>query len=419
MSSHNLSDLKAFLDGSPTSWHATKQMSERLAFKEFQSLDEGSAWELQRGKSYFVHRDGALCAFRLPLKRPKRIVLFASHTDSPALKLKPSPLMRKENMLQLGVEVYGAPLLSSWLNRDLYLAGRVVILKANGSVEEQLISLTDQVLCIPQLAIHLDREVNEKGLLLNKQEHLIPILGIDSPETSLEGLIKQQVPCEKVLAHDLMLVPKEGAAFIGLHQEMIASYRLDNLAGAYATLSALISLQEPPPDVLQMALFFDHEEVGSISREGAASSFAMDIIDRLQLSAEEKRMFKSKSLCVSIDMAHALNPNYAAKYDPQHAPLLGGGVVLKYNANQKYASSAPSAAHIAKACHDLNLPLQCYTARSDAPCGSTVGPILAQTLGIHTVDVGCAGLSMHSIREIIAQRDYLDLVRLLTHLLGA
>lgn len=414
-----LDALKTFLDSSPTSWHAAQQMSHECVQKDFQLLDEGHTWELQKGKSYCVRREGSLCAFRLPLKRPKRLVLLASHTDSPALKLKPNPLQIQENMIQLGVEVYGSPLLCSWLNRDLYLAGRVVVLTEEGLVEEHLISLNDLILVIPQLAIHLDRDVNEKGLFLNKQEHLLPLCGIEAPDASLEAWIQQHIPCKKVLAHDLMLVPKEGSSYIGLNQTLISSYRLDNLAGAYASLCALVALSEPPLDVLQMALFFDHEEVGSSSREGAASSFALDVMDRLQLSAEEKCIFKSKSLCVSVDMAHALNPNYPAKYDLLRAPLIGRGVVLKSNAHHKYASSASSSAQIVKACHELNIPLQYYTARSDMPCGSTVGPLIAQTLGIRTVDIGCAGLSMHSIREVIAGRDYLDLVHLLTHLMQA
>jgi aspartyl aminopeptidase len=202
---------------------------------------------------------------------------------------------------------------------------------------------------------------------------------------------------------------------------MIASYRLDNLASVHAALSAFGHLEAPAQDTLQMLCLWDHEEIGSVTKEGATSPFVSDLFERIgyafQMDTEEKILLKNHSLCVSVDMAHAFNPNYAKKYEPQHQPLLGEGIVIKYNANQKYASNALSAAVIIRACQHLNLPYQSYVNRSDIPSGTTVGPLFAQAMGINTVDIGCPELSMHSIREVMACKDYLHLVQLLTYLL--
>ena len=423
--SHILGDFKTFLDASPTSWHAVKEMGNRLAIREFIPLNEGEKWHLEKGKKYFVERGGALCAFCVPEAKPKRAIILAAHTDSPALKIKPVPAFQKENMLQFGVEVYGSPLLSSWLNRDLTLAGRVVITNGHKEPKVRLVHLDDTTLIIPQLAVHLDREVNEKGLHLNKQEHLCPIIGLSdefkNPLDALEKLLRRHLSFNHLLSFELFLVPQEKAQFAGMENEFLASYRIDNLTGAHAALSAMGHFQKPSQHLMQMALFWDNEEIGSRSKEGAASPFLNDVLQRigysLKLDAEDVLLLKNSSLCVSIDMAHALNPNHPKKHDPHHAPLLGKGIVLKYNADQKYASNALSAAVITHACQKLNLPCQSYVCRTDMTCGSTVGPIVAGNTGINTVDIGCPQLSMHSIREMMACQDYLDMVRLLTHLL--
>ena len=420
--SHILTEFKTFLDRSPTAWHAVKEIGNRLALHDFIPLDNEGMWSLEPGKKYFTEQGGALCAFSLPSGKPTRSILLASHTDSPALKVKPNPTFTKENMTLLGVEVYGSPLLSSWLNRDLILAGRVVTAASRGRYEEKLVILDDAPLIIPQLAIHLDREVNEKGVILNKQEHLCPILGLSIEEKNpIEALLKKSLSFTSLLSFELFLVPKEQAEFIGWKNELIASYRIDNLASAHAALTAFAVAKKPTTQTIQMAIFFDHEEVGSRSFSGAASTFLNDTLQRigsqLKMSAEELILLKNHSLCVSIDMAHALNPNYPQKYDPQHQPLLGKGVVLKHNADQKYASNALSSAVIVHACQSLGLPLQSFVCRSDLPCGSTVGPIIAHNTGINTVDIGCPQLSMHSIREVLSCKDYLDMTQLLTYLL--
>jgi aspartyl aminopeptidase len=423
--SHILDDLKSFLDRSPTAWHAVQQLGNRLAVQDFSPLDEGEKWKLEAGQKYFVIRGGSLCAFSLPKKVPSKVVVLASHTDSPALKIKPQAEFKKENMTMIGVEVYGSPLLTSWLNRDLVIAGRVSVADAQHKIEDRLVMIDDALLVIPQLAIHLDREVNEKGLLINKQEHLNAILSIEENATSLKGaleiLLRRHLSFHTLLAFDLFLVPFEKSRFIGAQNEMIASTRLDNLASAHACAAAIARAEKPKAHLLQMALFWDHEEIGSRSTEGAYSTFFSDVLTRIRsfykMDEEELLCMKNRSLCLSVDVTHALNPNYEKRYEPHHKPLLGKGIVLKYNADLRYASSAPTAAFIANLCHKINLPYQSYVTRSDVLCGTTVGPIFGHTTGIPVVDLGCPLLSMHSAREVIAAADFVDLCQLLTHAL--
>jgi len=423
--SHILDDLKSFLDRSPTAWHAVQQLGNRLATQDFSPLDEGEKWKLEAGQKYFVVRGGSLCAFCLPQTTPKKAIVLASHTDSPALKIKPQAEFKKENMTMIGVEVYGSPLLTSWLNRDLAIAGRIVVTDAHHKIEERLVILDDALLVIPQLAVHLDREVNEKGLLLNKQEHLNAILSIEENPSSLKGileiLLRRHLSFHTLLAFDLFLVPVEKSRFIGAQNEMIASSRLDNLCSAHACATAIARSEKQKGNLLQMAFFWDHEEIGSRSVEGAYSNFFSDVLTRIRsfykMDEEELLCLKNHSLCLSVDVTHALNPNYEKRYEPHHKPLLGKGIVLKYNADHRYATSAPTAALIADLCHKLNLPFQTYVTRSDILCGTTVGPIFGSTTGIPVVDLGCPQLSMHSVREVIAASDFIDLCQLLTHAL--
>lgn len=414
-----IEDFKKFIERSPTSWHAVQQMGNRLALKDFTPLTENESWQLEPGKGYFVIRGGSLCAFRMPEKTPSRLRIVAAHSDSPALKLKPHPEFAKENMALLGVEVYGGPLLSSWLNRDLGIAGRIFITNNHGKIEEKLIFLDDAPIFIPQLAIHLDREVNEKGLILNKQDHLNAIVAISNEAStfSLESLLHRSVSFKDILSFDLFLVPLEKPRFVGAHSEMLAAYRIDNLTSCYACIAAIAS-SVPSQETLQMALFWDHEEIGSRSAEGAASTFFHDVLVRLRLASklnEEAMMqLKARSLCISADMAHAMNPNYEQKTEPQHKVMLGKGLAIKFNADLRYATDARSAAQIISLCRKHNIPHQHYVNRSDIPSGSTIGPIFAHSAGINVADVGCPQLSMHAAREVIALTDFLSLTELLT-----
>jgi len=385
------------------------ELEARLVESGFLPLKEERIWELESGKSYYLTREGACAAFSIPQNPIQKALILAAHTDSPALKLKVHPEVHKGGMTLFAVEPYGAPLLNAWLNRDLAIAGKIV----GPDLVSKLVFLDDSPCTIPQLAIHLDRKVNEEGLVLNRQEHLLPIMGAGT--FSLEEFLG-----EEILSHDLFVVPIEESRLLGRKGEWIGSYRIDNLVGTHAALMALLE-SRVSEETLQLALFLDHEEVGSKSATGAASSFVTDLFERilscLEIEKEELYALKSRSKIVSIDMAHAFHPSYANRYDPNSPPILGGGIVIKYNADQKYATTAEGAAWVIQACKALQLPYQSFVARSDVGCGSTIGPILSERLGMTTVDLGIAQLSMHSAREVIAGQDHLALCRLLTHLI--
>lgn len=412
-----IEDFKQFIERSPTSWHAVQQMGNRLALKDFTPLYESDSWQLEPNKGYFVVRGGSLCAFRIPEKTPAAARIVAAHTDSPALKLKPQPHIAKGNATLFGVEVYGAPLLTSWLNRDLGIAGRVFFTNAQGDVQEKLVFLDDVPVFIPQLAVHLDRDVNEKGLLLNKQDHLNAVIGVGEEACTLESLIHRSTSFKDILSFDLFLIPLEKPRILGARGELFAAYRLDNLTSCYAALAALAT-SNPSKETLQMAFLWNHEEIGSRSQEGAASTFFQDVLTRIRLALKmnEERLLqlKARSLCFSADMAHAVNPNYEQKTDVQHKVMLGKGVCIKFNADLRYATDGQSAAETISLCRKHTIPYQLYVNRSDMPSGSTIGPIFAHNAGISVVDLGCPQLSMHAAREVMAMSDFLSLSTLLT-----
>jgi aspartyl aminopeptidase len=416
-------DLLRFLDACPTSWHAVAEVKKKLQERGFVELKEEQKWDLQPGRRYFVTRNNSsVCAFVTPLHPPHKIRLIASHTDSPSFKLKPQPEIRNRNMILLGVEVYGAPLLSSWLNRDLGLAGRVIFYNQNGQLECKTVRLDESPLTIPQLAIHLDREVNEKGLQLKKQEHLNALAAFvddswDDSNDYLDTLLRKKLRCEKIVNFDLFLFPLEPASFLGYGEQMVAAYRIDNLASLHASLDALIENDEPLTDEIKMLVSWDNEEIGSGTAQGASSTFVPQAIERIALSfgltREDYFRMLSQSLCVSVDLAHALNPNYGDKHDPNHPILAGKGVVLKTNAQYRYASDAFSSIALQVVAERNGMCLQKFVSRNDIPCGSTIGPIHATLCGMPTVDIGAAQLSMHSCRELMAVQDHIDLCNLL------
>lgn len=413
--------LLSFLDSSPTAWHAVEAIVSKLKEAGFQELLEQENWPLKKGGKYYVIRDGsAISAFIMPKSEPLSVNLLASHLDSPSLKLKPEPEIRRHNMILLGSEVYGSPLLTSWLNRDLGIAGRVLYYDSNHQIKESLINLTDHPVIIPQLAIHLDREVNEKGLLLNKQEHLNALAALERdipPGSYFETLLRTQIDFEEILSFDLFLYPLEKARLVGYNREMISSYRIDSLASVHASLEALLGNSEPTENAVKMVVFWNHEEVGSNTTQGAASPFLSQTLERIVISSDlnKEHYFRllSRSTCVSIDLAHALNPNYAERHDARHLPILGKGVILKANAQQRYATDAKTSLGIKVAAKKQQLYLQNFVSRNDIPSGSTIGPIHAGVSGMSTVDIGCGQLSMHSSREIISCQDHQNLYELL------
>lgn len=411
--------LLNFFDQSPTAWHVVHNCTKELSLHGYQELKEEASWKIKPGGKYFVTRNGSsICAFIVPKATPKGIHVVASHTDSPSFKLKPNAEFTSENMRMLAVEIYGAPILASWLNRDLGIAGRVIYKDSKGAVHEKIVTIDDHPVVIPQLAIHLDREVNEKGLVVHKQDHLAALAGIENKKEKhsfLERVIK--LPIKEILAYDLFLYPLEKARFLGENHELIASYRIDNLTSAHASLHGLLASGQPSRDLIKMIVLWDNEEIGSNTAQGAGSPFLAHTIERIALamncSREEYFQWISRSLCLSVDLGHALHPNYKDRHEPHHAALLNKGVLIKANAQNRYASEARATATVVSLCQKHKIPFQKYASRGDIPCGTTVGPINAHVTGMPTIDIGIAQLSMHSCREIIAAKDHSALCDLL------
>ena len=426
----NIGNLLSFLDSSPTAWHAVENLQGLLEEGRFEHIREEELWKLRPGGKYYLVRNGStLCAFIVPSNVPKSLRLVGSHTDSPAFKLKPQAEFLKENMLMLGVEIYGGPLLTSWLNRDLGIAGRVVLKDKKGDLQTKTVTLDKHPVVIPQLAIHLDRTVNDTGLMLHKQDHLAALAALNIVADKkagkthyLETILKEQYSFSEWLSGELFLYPIEGARLVGYKQQMISSYRLDNLASVWASAQALLKTKASK-DRLHMAFFWDNEEVGSGTAQGAHSPFLTHTVERiclsLKLSREEYLRLLSQALCLSVDLAHALHPNYNDKHEPRHPTLMGKGIVLKTNAQQRYSSDANTTGLIARICKEKKIPFQYFVPRNDIPSGSTIGPIAAQESGIVTLDIGCVELSMHSARELAAVDDLVDLQRVLGAFLGA
>jgi aspartyl aminopeptidase len=425
-------DLGEFVTASPSSFHAVQEAARRLRAAGFTPLQETAAWSAQDvAGARYVLRDGSLIAWTAPeaadAATPWRIV--GSHTDSPALKLKPNPELGRENLSQVGVEIYGGPLLNSWLDRELRLAGLLTLRDGRRA----LVS-TPPVLRVPQLAVHLDRAVNKEGLLLDPQRHMQPILGIGDVDVrellaahaapldgaghlSSTGMLVDPVAPEDIVGFDVVTVDAQAPALFGAHEEFLASARLDNLSSVHAEVEALIAVDggerlptaEAGPAPIALLVANDHEEVGSATRSGAAGPFLEDVLVRMHAAlggdeASRRRAFAS-SLVLSADAGHAAHPNYPERHDPVTRPRLGEGPMLKINAQQRYATDAVGIAAFSAACERAGVPHQHFVSHNAMPCGSTIGPITATRLGMTTIDVGLALLSMHSAREMCATAD--------------
>lgn len=413
----DFSDLLQFLDQSPSPWHGAEQIADALVAAGFTRLEEDLPWALRRGGTYFITRGAAIAAFIAPEKVPAEFRILISHLDSPALKLKPQPDVRAHGLALLSLESYGSGQLNSWLNRDLGLAGRVWV-ERRQSIESFLVKST-RGFFISQMPPHLQRSGELSCGQFNAQEHLLAIAGLadESQESgNLESLLRNEVSFDRLLAHDLVLYPLEPARLIGAGSELLSGPRLDNLVSVNATLQAMLGACAED-HALKIAFFFNHEEIGSHTEEGAASSFSYEIFERicigLQIAEEEKFIALRNSRALAVDMAHAVCPGYTDRFEPNHSPVLGQGVVVKHNVSRRYATDALGAAEVAQIAKTCNVQLQQFIARADTRCGSTVGPHFAASSGIQTIDLGIAQLSMHSNRELIAKSDYLALQVLL------
>ena len=412
--------LLDFIDRSPTPFHAVAEMAALLEKDDFIALDEKDAWELEAGKKYYVTRNGSsLVAFVVGMENAAGFKIIGAHTDSPNLRLKPNPVYQNGGYIQLGVEVYGGVLLATWTDRDLSLAGRV-ILRSGPGTEARLVKFDTPLLRVPQLAIHLNREVNSKGLILNKQTHLPPIFtlseGRDDAKAALSELIAEKCGCnvKDIVGMELMLHDVQKSSLAGPEKEFIFAPRLDNLASCHAAACALLDAPAKTP-VTRVLAFYDHEEVGSETAQGGGSPFLKNILERLCADADKPReafmRAMARSVFISADMAHAVHPNYLDLHDTQHMPVINQGPVIKSNASQKYATEGMSSAAFEILCERAGVPVQKFVVRSDLACGSTIGPITAANLGIQTVDVGNPMLSMHSIREMAGSADHAHLIR--------
>jgi aspartyl aminopeptidase len=406
--------LCAFLDAAPSPYHAVQVLADRLRAAGWTQLPEQGAWH-NEGGGHFVVRGGSLVAWWNPGGVPRTLRLVGAHTDSPTLRIKPQPDKGRAGYRQLGVEVYGGVLLNSWLDRDLGVAGRVALRDAEAAAPAtELVHIDRPVLRIPQLAIHLDREVNERGLVLNRQHHLDPIWGTGTTDTGgFARFLEHElgVNAGDVLAWDVMAYDLAPAQLVGADESLLSGGRIDNLLSCHAAISALLRATEggvAHPDVMPVAALFDHEEVGSVSSTGADSSMLESILRRLASGwsahdALERAL--ASSLMVSADGAHATNPNYADRHDHEHQVAVNVGPVLKHNVNERYATSAETAGEVALLAEQAGVTLQHFTVRSDIPCGSTIGPLAAARLGVRTADVGAAQLSMHAARELTGASD--------------
>ena len=395
-------DLRSYLDASPTPWHAVRSSAAMLDAAGFTFVDERTPWTDSPAAAYTT-RGGALVAWRRPEHGGVGALrIVGAHTDSPGLRIKPHPDGDRAGWRQLGVEIYGGVLLNSWLDRDLGVAGRLVL--ADGS--DVLVAVNDPIARVPQLAIHLDRDVNERGLVLDRQAHMTPVWGTGGGEDFAKW-IAAQAGCAEPAWWDLCLYDAQPAAVLGADRSLLASGRLDNLASCWAATTALVD--SSPADHVAMIALFDHEEVGSASTAGASGPFLATVIERLHdatgADRDELHRALAGSSCVSADNAHAVHPNYAERHDPDHGPIVNHGPAIKVNANQRYATSADTAALFARACADAAVPVQTFVSRNNVPCGSTIGPLTATRLGIATVDVGIPQVSMHSARELCGAAD--------------
>ncbi|PZT69044.1 M18 family aminopeptidase [Streptomyces sp. SW4] len=405
-------DLMSFLAASPTPYHAVANAAERLEKAGFRQVAETDAWDATSGGKY-VLRGGAIVAWYVPEgaepHTPFRIV--GAHTDSPNLRVKPRPDSGAHGWRQVAVEIYGGPLLNSWLDRDLGLAGRLSL--RDGST--RLVDVDRPLLRVPQLAIHLDRTVSTEGLKLDKQRHLQPVwgLGDDVRDGDLIAFLEETtgIPAGEVTGWDLMVHSVEPPAYLGRDKDLVAGPRMDNLLSVHAGTAALAALATADRTLSYIPVLaaFDHEENGSQSDTGADGPLLGTVLERSVFarggSYEDRARAFAGTVCLSSDTGHAVHPNYAERHDPTHHPRVNGGPILKVNVNNRYATDGSGRAVWAAACEKANVPFQTFVSNNSMPCGTTIGPITAARHGIRTVDIGVAILSMHSARELCGADD--------------
>ena len=407
--------LLDFIEKSPTAFQAVDEMQKRLTENGFEVLSEKEYWKLVPGGKYLVTRNNsALIAFCIPEKESRVFHIMASHSDSPSFKIKENPEIKVDNSyVKLNVEKYGGMLMAPWFDRPLSVAGRVII-RRNGGLKEKLINIKRDLVMIPNLAIHMNREANN-GVSYNPQKDLQPLFAVGNTDRTLLEIIAEQtgVNKEDIISHDLFLYNRMPGTIWGADKEFVSSARLDDLQCAFASMEGLLRAQNH--ESIAVHCVMDNEEVGSGTKQGAASTFLKDTLLRINMGLgrtyEEYLMTLAGSFMVSADNAHALHPNYTDKTDPTNHPVLNKGIVIKFNANQKYCTDAVSAAIFKELCTKAGVPYQTFVNRSDIAGGSTLGNISNTQVPMNTVDIGLPQLAMHSPYETAGVKDTEYLVR--------
>ena len=409
-------ELLDFLEQSPSPYHATANMARCLEENGFRRLEETERWQLEPGQGYYVIRnDSALISFRVPEGEWKGFHIVASHSDSPCFKIKENPEIEAEGCVKLNVERYGGMLCAPWMDRPLSVAGRVAV-RERGRVKTRLVCVDRDLLMIPNLAIHMNRQANE-GFSFNAQKDLLPLLGTEAVKGSFWKLVAEAagVRPEEILGHDLYLYNRQKGAVWGAGEEFLSCGRLDDLQCAFASLKGFLSGRKERWTAVHCVL--DSEEVGSSTRQGAASTFLKDVLVRVNSGlGDDMETYLRRiagSFLISSDNAHAVHPNYGEKADPVNRPRLNGGIVIKFSANGRYCTDGFTAAVMKDLCREAGVPYQVFTNRSDMAGGSTLGNLSAAQVPLATVDVGLPQLAMHSPYETAGVRDTGYLIRAL------
>lgn len=405
--------LLQFIKESPSAYHVVENIRKTLLEQGFIELKEEENWKIENPKGYFVIRNGSsVIAFVTPEGCPKGFHMIASHSDSPTFKIKETPeMVVEEKYIKLNTEKYGGMILNTWLDRPLSVAGRIVVQDAAGKAEVKLVHVDKDLLVIPNVAIHMNREMN-RGVELNPQVDMLPLMAMGGKEQSKNLLMKEVAVAagvreEDILSHDLFLYVREEGRIIGAEEEFVLSPKLDDLQCVYTSLQAFC--QKKPSEYINVLAVFDNEEVGSATRQGADSTFMQEVLVRcseaMQFSQSEYCQLIANSFLISADNAHAVHPNHPEKADPTNRPYIGGGIVIKYHGSQRYATDAVSAAKMKLLCKQAGVPYQTYANRSDILGGATLGNISMAHISVSSVDIGLPQLAMHSAVETAGCQD--------------
>ncbi len=419
-------NLLDFIDASPSPWHVVKSVETQLEKFKFVKLIETEKWALEAGGRYYVVRDDSSIIMFVQGQKPlvqTGFKMIGAHTDSPGLRIKPQAAIGGDGLLRVGVEIYGGPILATFTDRDLSLAGRINYKDDNHKIVSTLLKFDRPLLRLPNLAIHMNRAVNEDGLKLHKQNELPLILSTIAneclPQAYFTQLLQEQTAGDigRILSWDLAVYDTQKGAFWGAENEFYANSQLDNLASCHAALEALLDETVLTSDNTLVCALFDHEEVGSESNKGADGSFLSDVLQRIALATEKNKedfaIALAKSFMISADMAHAYQPNFPSAYDADHKVTINKGPVIKVNANQRYSTESVSQAQFIDWCEQAGVPYQKYSHRCDLACGSTIGPITSARLGIRSIDVGSPLWAMHSIRESAGVLDHNYMIKVM------